>query len=164
MPHIPEHLVEAFEKLPEDIVDAQRITLSWPIAAYARIAGSITIEDLRFGTRCTAGKLLDVGGLASTGRDGTVELSLNDFHCLDVRPDAGDNAMSYGHPVNVVATVRGGRPALLTVDTRIGPGSDGRPQDVFITVSSWDGSGASLGSVPFAWRCLVPADPGGIIG
>jgi hypothetical protein len=147
----------ALEGIRDDleIADPGVIAVSWRIASYSAPDGQVTTYNALGSDFCSARELLDVAGSGRTGRDGDVELSLNGFHCRDVPATAGGNTLGYQSPVNVVATSRSLTPVHLAVRARIGPG-DGRPQDVLITVSSWDVSGNPLGGVPFFWRCQVP--------
>lgn len=150
-------LDDALNRIPEDVLAAgDKIAVSWPIAAYTVSTGSITIHDALRGTRCVAGRILDVGGSGITAANGVATISLNQFHCLDSAPTAGGNTLGYDHPINVVATAREGTPATLTVKSSIGPGANNRPEDVTITVSAWDSDSKPVGGVGFNWRCLVP--------
>ncbi|HLG12215.1 MAG TPA: hypothetical protein VI876_10705 [Dehalococcoidia bacterium] len=133
----------------------QEIAVRWPIAAYGTSEGSVTIYQVIPGSEyCTSHRLLDVAGTGTTRQDGRIDLSLNDFHCLDRRAEPGSTVLGYDHPINVVATPRSNFPVLLTVKAQIAVGKV--PQDVTITVSSWDTNGAAVGGLPFNWRCLVP--------
>lgn len=130
------------------------IAARWPIAAYDTRDGQVSVHNLLGPDYCTSQRLLDVAGYGTTRDDGKVELSLNDFHCLDRPPAAGTNYLGYDQPVHVVATARGDAPVFLAVKTRID--ATVAPHNVIITVSSWDANGASVGRIPFNWRCLVP--------
>jgi hypothetical protein len=137
------------------VVTADEIVLSWRIAAWTTEAGSVTVYNVFGGTKCDASQLLDIGGSGVTGENGMVTIHLNDFHCLDGRPVAGANVLTYSYPVNVVATPRTDRPVTLSVQSRIGPGQY-NTDDVLITVFSWDPNGQAAGRVDFNWRCMVP--------
>ena len=138
-----------------DITDVgDVIAVRWPFAAWQTSDGHVTIHSLLGPDYCGLRRLLDLAGYGTTQANGRVELSLNAFHCLDRPPAAGTNTLGYDHPVHVVATPRGDNPAILTVAARIDATT--APQDVKITVASWDTNGAAAGGIPFNWRCLVP--------
>lgn len=131
------------------------IAARWPIAAYSVTDGRVAVHNVIGGDYCTPQRLLDVAGFGTTDDRGTVELSLNDFHCEDVSGGSGGGLLGYDQPVHVVATARGDAPVFVSVQSRIGSTAADVP-NVFITVSSWDKDGAAVGRVPFNWRCLVP--------
>ena len=147
----------AIDGITEDLiaVDRQVVAVTWPIASYRAAEGQVTTYHALVADYCSDKKLLDVAGYGRTGGDGEVRLSLNGFHCMDVPPAAGRNTLGYEHPINVVVTSRSGSPVHMAATAAIGPGEN-RPQDVFITVSSWDLGGNPVGSIPFYWRCQVP--------
>jgi hypothetical protein len=150
-------LTQALAQVPRDILDGPgKILVSWRAAASLTADGSVLVRNIFRGESCVSSRLLDVAGSAVTGSDGSVEVSVNAQHCLDVRPQAGDGSLVYDDPVSVVATVHGTQPALLSVETHTGPGSDGRPEDLFLTVRTWGTDGSSLAGVRVLWRVLVP--------
>lgn len=153
------HAESALDQVREEITDfPDEIAASWSTASYHAPDGNTTTFHSFLGHRCPSSRLLDVGGWGRTGEDGRAVISLNEFHCLDRPVRAGGNTLGYRNPVNVVATPRSSTPVHLAVKTAIGPGDDDRPQDVSITVSSWDVDGEPTGGVSFNWRCLVPID------
>jgi hypothetical protein len=94
--------------------------------------------------RCYLTRLPDVGGLATTGSDGTRVFRLTDFLC-----PAGDER--FFQPINVVATPLSSTPCFLTlVHSLLNDGAD-----VEIKVSTWGANGAAAPSVAFNWRCRV---------
>jgi hypothetical protein len=152
-----EALEDALGQVPRDVLTGPgKILVSWRSAAYLTADGNVTVRNIFRGASCVSSRLLDVAGMAVTGDDGTVEVSVNAQHCLDVPPEAGGSTLAYDEPVSVVATVHGERPAIVAVETRTGPGADNRPQDLFVTVRSWGPGGDPLGGVRVYWRVLVP--------
>lgn len=153
------HAESALDQVRDEIAEfPDEVAVSWPIANSHTPEGSVTTFHSLLGETCAPGRLLDVGGSGRTGEDGRTQISLNAFHCLDRPARAGGNTLGYRNPVNVVATPRSRTPVHLSVRTAIGPGEDGRPQDVTITVSSWDVDGEAVGGVSFNWRCWVPIE------
>lgn len=167
--HVDESVRGALSKL-EDLSEVRDgvISARWPISVYEMSDGQVKIrsfffnEDLADAERrarigrdyCSARRLLDVAGYATTLQNGEVEISLNAFHCLARPPQAGENFLGYEQPINVVATPRGDQPAFLAVRTRIDTSTV--PADVKITVAAWDAGGAPAGGLSFNWRCLIP--------
>ena len=138
------------------------IAVSWPIATYAQIDGSITTYNwLTDREHCGTSCLLDVAGMSSTGADGEVTISLNAHHCQELHrsPGAGEDTWNYSEPVNVVVTSRESRrPVVLAARARIvAPTPPVFQRDVVIEVSSWDVQGEKVGSIPFYWRCIAGA-------
>jgi hypothetical protein len=87
----------------------------------------------------------EVKGGSQTAADGTATFSLSDFFC--------PRTVTFGHPINFVATPRSRIPVFLTSLQRLTASRD----DVTVTVFAWDANGDPLGSVAFYWRCFVPA-------
>lgn len=147
----------AIDRLPEEaLLDRGRLKISWPVATFEATDGQVTVHNLFLGTTCHAGRLLDIAGSAVTGADGSVTVSMNALHCLDNPAEAGTNTLGYDDPVSLVATVRGSTPALVSAESQVGPGTDGRPQDLFVTFRTFDLAGAPAAGVVLGWRCWVP--------
>ena len=144
---VADHLRSAIGGIHEEVGDLD-IAVRWPISVYETSEGSATVHDVLGPQFCTPNHLLDVAGMASTDSDGQAELSLNQFHCLDRGKQLG-----YHYPINIVATPRSNAPTVLSVWTEV---VDDQPQDVRITVQSWNLDGDTEGGIPFYWRCLVP--------
>jgi hypothetical protein len=110
--------------------------LGTAVSTLAATLQSFTIWGNLFGqTGLNNTSLVDLTGFASTGNDGKSVFRLTSLFQVDT-----------AHPINVVATARGGVPASLTVDV------DG---DFQITVHSWDPQGNPAPNVMFDWRCRV---------
>jgi hypothetical protein len=123
----------------------QFINLFQPIASYSTSEGTTTQQNILVGgpKHCYLTRLLDVGGLASTGSDGKSQFRLTDFLC-----PAGEK---FFPSVNVVATPLSSTPCFLTVvHSLLDNGAD-----VEITVFTWDANGAAAPNVSFNWRCRV---------
>ncbi len=151
--HLSDELNEALERLKDRVtIPADRIAFRWPIAAYKTTPGFVTTFNIFGSETCADSGLIDVAATGRTGPDGTVRLSLNDFHCVDRPPAAGRNTLGYSSPVNVQVTPMSDTPvhvsARATIDTNV-------PNDVLIEVSAWDGNGDPA-DVAFYWPCLVP--------
>lgn len=97
---------------------------------------------------CNESTLLDVGGLSSTGADGTKIVLVSDFVCFF-------NGYTYSEPINVVATCRTASPVFLTLThTLVASGTD-----IQINVFTWDANGKPAPNVSFDWRCRAVANP-----
>lgn len=93
---------------------------------------------------CVAQNTLDVASGGTTGSDGKSVFRLRAFVCIDPRD-------SFAAPVNVVATPNSADPFFLTVQHSLVNGGE----DVEITVSVWDPTGAPAQGIAFDWRCRV---------
>jgi hypothetical protein len=155
MERVDERLRAALNEI-EDLSDVGEgiIAIRWTFSAYELSDGQVKTHSLIGRDYCSTRRLLDVAGYGTTRDDGRAELSLNYFHCLARAPQAGENVLGYQQPINVVATPRGGTPALLAVGAQVD--SSTLPQDVKISVAAWDTGGAPAPGIPFNWRCLVP--------
>jgi hypothetical protein len=87
---------------------------------------------------------MDIGGVASTDRDGRFRWKLSDFICND--PDTSGH---YSEPISFVATAMRSTP--ITMTTRVRNVGD----DVEIDVFSWDATGDPAPSVRFGWRLWI---------
>lgn len=152
-------LEKALKEAPESaIASAGVIAVSWPIAVSTSEPGSICFYNTFRGNACSASTLLDIGGSHVTGENGMVTFHLNDFQCVSPI-NLGNSGTIYEYPVNVVATPTTDRPAMLSVQSKIGIDNN-QNSDVLITVFSWGPNGKALGSVEFNWRCIVPTVAG----
>lgn len=110
---------------------------------------------------CNDSRLLDIGGFATTGSDGTSTFRLNRFQC----PFGGIGPISttsnvtappaspkYAQPINVVATALSTTPCFLTLVHSLVENAS----DVEIKVFTWDAGGAAAPNISFDWRCRVP--------
>jgi hypothetical protein len=108
-------------------------------------SGAYTIDKGISTVGCEKSDLLDIGGVARTGEDGTVEFNLKDVWC------PGRRASTFGEHANLIATPRSQVPVLLTAHASP-EGLDG----VKIKVMSWKPDGSPAPRVEFDWRCRVP--------
>ena len=137
--------------MPDEII------LRWPIGNWASTEAAVTLHDERRGKLCVPGEILDVSGMGITGRNGTAEISLREFHCYNLAGETGEKRL-YSHPINVILTSRESKPVHLATEVTITPDN---PQtandehDVIIKVRAWDRSAAPLSDARFFWRCSV---------
>jgi hypothetical protein len=120
------------------------------VAAFTETNGSITQADTLIVAPniCFSGKLLDVGGHATTASNGQSLFRLSHFIC--------PTGMFFHVPINIVATAFSSTPCFLTVThTILNHGAD-----VEITVFAWDANGAPVPDILFDWRCLVALSRG----
>jgi len=148
-------LTKHFEKIlgrALDLGGSGEVVLRERVASYTKDDGSTTSRDI--GTTgnstkaCGAANLLDVGGTARTGQDGTTEFMLSEFFCHF----SGRNSLSFEFPANFVATPRSQSPVFLTA--LASPTSDRR--DVGVRVATWAPNGSPAPNTSFDWRCRVP--------
>jgi hypothetical protein len=143
-----EELLQRFasdlEGIPGDVLaaaeadDIERASVR--LAAYLVDTGNVTI--LRpVGTGCSTKRMLDIAGSSVTQDDGTVQIRVNTFHCLD--QPAGEG-LRYENPVSLDATARSaGTPCFVTAETqRL---ATENPEDILISLFSWDAGGSPLG-------------------
>lgn len=99
---------------------------------------------------CEKTDLLDVGGNATTGRDGKAHFKLSDFFC----PKSLEFKIAFQVPVNFIATPYSKEvPVYLTVTKKAIADND-----MEIIVNSWDKNGAPAANIHFNWRCFVAYD------
>jgi len=133
-------------ELAEDEVET--IQLIQPVASYTRSdspgEGFVTKKSLLTNLkRCEPALLLDVNGIATTGKDGKSIFRLTNFICLD--------GVTFERPINFVATPLSSKPCFLTaLISLVNNGAD-----VEIHVSSWNANGAAVPNISFDWRCQV---------
>jgi hypothetical protein len=155
---IREDLESAIKNIPDE-VDARTIKVSWPAATFTVSSGKVTTRDIFGGKSCGGDvNILDVAARSATQSDGTAQISLNAFHCLDPRPMPGGGSLTYAYPITVLATPQAAGPVHLAVEAQIVVDAQGVP-DVIITVRAWDTNGGPV-SAAFNWRCTVPIPPG----
>ena len=93
--------------------------------------------------RCSANRVVDVSGFATTGANGQSTFNLTSFLCPAHE--------IYSEPVNVIATPKSAKPFFLTVmHDVVNSGAD-----VKITVFAWKPNGSPAQGVTFNWRCRV---------
>jgi hypothetical protein len=154
MPENPE-LRKHFEEIlgrPVDLDLDGVIVVRERVGIYAlNQEGHVTSRDI--GTTgdsskaCTPRWLLDVGGVARTGADGTARMLLSDFHC---------EKFGFEHPIIFVATPQARKPVYVTSIQTLAPPAQ---RDVRIVVFTWDPAGNPAPHVSFDWRCWVPCLP-----
>lgn len=128
---------------------------SFSVAAYNKITDEAYVTSKRvvfpFVKVCTPHPLFDIGGVAATGSDGKRVFRLSEFACFGTLA-GGVPAITFDHPINVVATPLSSEPFFVTVMHVLLPDST----DVEITVFAWDANGKAAAHVAFDWRCRVP--------
>lgn len=152
-----QHLDSALQALPAGIQPDQ-VVIVGALASWTHATGYVTVVNPFLGKRCNTHFVLEVDGSGVTGGEGTVQFTLNNFHCLNRRPvGPSDPTFSYDRPVNVIATARGEEPAYLTVTTKLTQDTHTPSlEDVEIAVFSWAPDGTRRPRVPFSWHCSVP--------
>jgi hypothetical protein len=131
----------------------ERIKWAFPIAAYNYVTDSAYVTSrnvLLPGKFCNPHPLFDIGGVAATGNDGKRVFRLGEFACFPSWQEV--QAITFDHPINVVATPLSSEPFFVTVRHALLPDS----KDVEITVFAWDANGKTAANVAFDWRCRVP--------
>ena len=77
-------------------------------------------QDVFGGKACSGDvNILDVAARSATQSDGTAQISLNAFSCLDPRPMPGGGSLTYAYPVTVLATPQAAGPVHLAVEAQI---------------------------------------------
>ena len=132
----------------------ERIRWSYPVATYdftpADNAYVTTVNVILPGKSCNKRALFDISGVAATGSDGKRVFRLSEFACFPHWQ--GQQAITFDHPVNVVATPVSSEPYFVTLKHVLLPDS----RDVEITVFAWDSNGDAAPNIAFNWRCRVP--------
>lgn len=139
------------EELARDALE--RIKWSFPIAAYNYITDSAYVTSrnvLLPGKFCNPHPLFDIDGVAASGSDGKRVFRLSEFVCFPSWQEV--QAITFDHPINVVATPLSSEPFFVTVRHALLPDS----KDVEITVFAWDANGKAAPNIAFDWRCRVP--------
>ena len=132
--HLSEELRKALQGLEDKVSFPEGgIAFRWPIAAYKTTPGFVTTFHVVGRETCDDSGLIDVAGTGRTGRDGTAVLSLNDFHCLDRPPAAGQNTLGYSAPLNVQVTANSEVPVFVSARATI---TAGPPEDVTIEITA----------------------------
>jgi hypothetical protein len=127
-------------------------TVGWAttVAVYTAKEGSVTSYHTTRGKRCrSAAKILQVSGRSRTENEGTTEIRLEDFVCLE----RGEQLVS---PPFFVATPRTSVPVHLTSQTRMVDDAEG--SGIRIKVFSWTASGDPAPRVSFNWHCCVQVE------
>lgn len=93
--------------------------------------------------RCSANRVIDVSGFATTGQNGQFTFMLTNFLC--------PAREIYSYPISVIATPKSPKPFFLTVQHDI----VNNGADVTITVFAWKPNGTPAPDVTFNWRCRV---------
>ena len=151
----PESIQEDLAAIRDGVVERREdlrdvVVISWPIATshYTEWRqGRKTIFNSLRPKTCTQQALYTVNGVSRTGQNGTVKLSLNDYHC------AGDGAY-YELPVILLATARTSSFAVMTAVPKLSSNA----RDVELAFASFDPDGRPLPNVSFSWSCVVPAE------
>jgi hypothetical protein len=132
------------------------VTVRSQVATYtAKEKGFVTSRDI--GTtgdetkHCGEAILLDVGGIARTGADGTAEFMLSQFYC-----DRDVHLIRFEYPTNIVATSLSQAPAFVTAEANL---AGDRHNDVRVRVATWDARGRPAPNTTVHWRCRVPYEP-----
>ena len=133
--------------------EALKRILFYPAAAYDFSGGSVTTLNIFFpGKRCRDTRLLDAGGVVTTGDDGKRTFLLSDFVCLSEH-------RLLAPPVNLLATAQSDRPVFVTALHSLVEPNDLRRSDVRITLNSWEAGGAPAPHIGVHWRCRVVSEP-----
>ncbi len=131
------------EKLTDEALAAIQVWVDTSIVTNteSRTVQKNTIAN--FPNRCSANRVIDVSGFATTGPNGQFTFKLTDFLCPAHE--------IYSYPINVLATPVSSKPFFLTVQHSI----LNNGADVTITVFAWKPNGTPAPGVTFNWRCRV---------
>lgn len=138
--------LDVFAGQETNLTEEQIINFRFPLGNYSYADGDASWRGFFFPSLiCNDSTLLDVGGLSSTGADGTATVLVSNFVC-------NFHAYTYSEPINVVATPRTASPVFLTLTHTLTPAND-----IQINVFTWDANGNPAPDVSFDWRCRAAA-------
>ncbi|MFV2044607.1 MAG: hypothetical protein ACC700_15405 [Anaerolineales bacterium] len=101
---------------------------------------------------CGDVKVLTIGGVVVTGRDGTTERLLSEFHCASNRAQTSV-IISILRPFVLVATPRSKKPVFVT--TRTSLVQTNNLGDVRMQFSAWSAGGDPAARISVAWHCIA---------
>ena len=131
------------EQITDEALAAIQVWLDTAIVTNteSRTVQKNTIANLP--NRCSANRVIDVSGFATTGANGQFSFNLTNFIC--------PAREIYSEPVNVIATPKTSKPFFLTVQHEV----VNNGADVKITVFAWKSNGSPAPGITFNWRCRV---------